>query len=229
METNSIIKSKIKKLKLLIVIFNFKLQKREIPAFRGAICEKVGLENVLFHNHMDSKFIYRYPQIQYKVLNQNPCIMCMNHGTEEILKLFQRPDIDININGKQFDLEIKEILIDKFECEILDDLQEYRIFNWFALNEKNFKKYINSNDYDRTNLLQKILIGNILSFAKGINWTVSDQIDVRILQLPNHRSFSFKDQKMIGFNINFLANVSLPNYIGLGKSVSRGFGMIQRI
>ena len=34
---------------------------------------------------------------------------------------------------------------------------------------------------------------------------------------------------MIAFSGRFTANVLLPDFIGLGKSVSRGFGAIQKI
>lgn len=34
---------------------------------------------------------------------------------------------------------------------------------------------------------------------------------------------------MMGFDIRFKSNVSLPDYIGLGKGVSIGFGMIKRL
>jgi len=34
---------------------------------------------------------------------------------------------------------------------------------------------------------------------------------------------------MVGFKETFAVNFELPNYIGLGKSVSRGFGTIKRI
>ncbi len=42
------------KIKVFIVTFDFELKRREIPAFRAAIVEKVGRENVLFHNHMQT-------------------------------------------------------------------------------------------------------------------------------------------------------------------------------
>jgi hypothetical protein len=34
---------------------------------------------------------------------------------------------------------------------------------------------------------------------------------------------------VIGFGCEFMANFSIPDYLGLGKSVSRGFGAVKRI
>ena len=39
----------------------------------------------------------------------------------------------------------------------------------------------------------------------------------------------FKDVKMTAYDLRFTCNVSLPNYIGLGKGVSHGFGTIRKI
>ena len=39
----------------------------------------------------------------------------------------------------------------------------------------------------------------------------------------------FKNQPMLGFQGEFVANVLLPDGVGLGKSVARGFGAVQRV
>jgi len=38
----------------------------------------------------------------------------------------------------------------------------------------------------------------------------------------------FKNQEMLTFQGKFVTNAVLPDYVGLGKSVSRGFGTIVR-
>jgi hypothetical protein len=89
------------KIKLFVVTFDLKSEKREIPAFRAAIIEKVGRENILFHNHFGQSFRYGYPLIQYKVFRRNPTIVCINDGSEEILKFFEQTKWDIVLNGKK--------------------------------------------------------------------------------------------------------------------------------
>ena len=42
------------------------------------------------------------------------------------------------------------------------------------------------------------------------------------------KSTQFKENKMIAFSGSFIVNALLPDEIGLGKSVSRGFGTIKR-
>ena len=37
---------------------------------------------------------------------------------------------------------------------------------------------------------------------------------------------SFKRQKLMAFNVEFSTNAFLPSFIGLGKGVSHGFGIV---
>lgn len=222
-------KDKSGKIKIFIIIFDFEIEKREIPAFRAAMIEKMGRENVLFHNHLENKFRYRYPLIQYKTVRRNPTMICINQGSEDILKLFEQVDLDLVIHGKRAEAKIKHISFDYFQCEFSSRPLRYRIRNWFALNEANFTKFIAlHNNGMKKEFLQRVLIGNILSFAKGIQWDVNKQIELSITNLPKSRFFAFKNHKMAGFDLNFMANMILPDFIGLGKSVSRGFGVIRR-
>jgi hypothetical protein len=75
--------------------------------------------------------------------------------------------------------------------------------------------------------LKRILIGNILTFAKGVDWWIEDEIIV----VPQLKAIDiqFKNQKMLGFVGEFYSNVCLPDYIGLGKSTARGFGMVAEV
>ena len=51
---------------------------------------------------------------------------------------------------------------------------------------------------------------------------------VKITQVLGTKTYRYKNVKLQGFDLVFKTNVSLPDYIGLGKSVSQGFGTICR-
>ncbi|MGD0951668.1 MAG: CRISPR-associated endonuclease Cas6 [Methanotrichaceae archaeon] len=40
---------------------------------------------------------------------------------------------------------------------------------------------------------------------------------------------TLKGTSVIGFRGDFMANFMIPDFMGLGKSVSRGFGTIERL
>ncbi|WP_370799976.1 CRISPR-associated endonuclease Cas6 [Xylanibacter rarus] len=98
------------------------------------------------------------------------------------------------------------------------------------LNKINYEKYIQTDDIiEKYQILENVLVGNILSFAKGMGIYFNNKIKVTILQVDEPKVYRFKNIKMMGFDIRFKSNVSLPDYIGLGKGVSIGFGMIKRL
>ena len=82
------------------------------------IIKKVGLENILFHNHLGTTYRYSYPLIQYKVIRKNPAIICINQGSEEILKFFEKTDWTLDIHDKVVKTEIKHISFDYFVCNL---------------------------------------------------------------------------------------------------------------
>jgi hypothetical protein len=101
---------------------------------------------------------------------------------------------------------------------------------WLALNEENYARYQASALTERQRLLERILIGNILSMCKGLGYVVTEKIEVSRLDVyPVRTPVRLKGIEMTGFKGTVAVNFELPDLIGLGKSVSRGFGTVRRI
>ncbi|MFN3557439.1 MAG: CRISPR-associated endonuclease Cas6 [Bacteroidales bacterium] len=218
----------LKKIRTLRIRFSGDLAGHEIPAFRGAIAAKVGHENVLFHNHLGKdSFSYRYPLIQYKNLSGQPGIVCIELGVDEIHKFFQHKDWSLSLSGRKLDMKIENLSLNQFTMQVWDKMFDYRIHNWVALNQQNYTKYLTLPDEEaRQEMLTAILKGNILSFAKGIEWNVSKPIELKIQSPLIPRQVKVKGTNVTAFNLNFSTNIFLPSYIGLGKSVSLGYGVV---
>jgi hypothetical protein len=218
----------LKSVRTLVVRFDLPLRPFEISAFRGAIIEKVGREHILFNHHIsDNKFLYRYPLIQYKSINRQPTILCLGEGVDEIHKLFNKSHWDIDLNGRKAVLTIDEMRFGNATLNVLDNVFNYQLHNWLALSEKNFQRYKNlNNEIEQIEMLEKILVGNILSFAKGMEWEITEQIKVRIQNIRKNKNLKYKSTHLLAFTIDFSTNVDLPQYIGLGKGVSRGYGVL---
>jgi len=219
-----------KKIRVLTVTFDTEIKEFEIPAFRGAVAEKVGRDNVLFHNHLaDSKLLYKYPLIQYKTIGRKPAIQCIDFAVDEIHKFFNKSDWSLKISDRWLDMKIHRLDLNQFTMQVWDKTFTYEIRNWIALNQENFKKYqLIENLSDKIIFLEKILIGNILSFAKGIEWNIEKPVILKIRELRDPRPVKHKSQTVMGFNLNFSTNVFLPSFLGLGKGVSLGFGVVHR-
>jgi hypothetical protein len=214
-------------MKLLRIEFREDIKQSEIPAFRGAIIEKVGRENALFHNHDNEGFHYRYPLIQYKRLYKKAAIICIEEGVEDIHKLFSQQDWQINFRDRSLDLRIERLETDIFEPQLTAKLNTYRLFDWIALNDCNYKLFKElETEVEQLLFLEKRLISNILAFANGINWQVDGQIIVRIHPDYEAKPLYYKQTKLMGFSLHFATNILLPKKIGLGKGASTGYGVV---
>lgn len=194
---------------------------------RGFFANK--FENVLFHNHKkNNDFRYKYPLIQYKIISGDPVVIGLNEGAILIVNNFL--DIDcLTLDDKVYKKPEGIINMKNNELKVTAETFKYKFITpWRGLNDKNFKKYkkLKNNDQGKNEFLSRILTGNILSFAKGIDWWIDQEIKVetRLEEVPIY----YKENKMPGFKGEFTANIKLPDLIGLGKSPSRGFGTIKK-
>ncbi|MEZ4885633.1 MAG: CRISPR-associated endonuclease Cas6 [Chitinophagales bacterium] len=223
------------KLRYFCVTFNAQIQPWEIPLFRGAIIQKVGMEHEWYHNHDNNApqkpaFHYRYPLIQYKTNHKKqPMILCLHESIEDIHAFFRQQDWSIELKGKPIKMSIEELNLQEFDLRVNPQSDTYQIQNWIALNQDNFREY-----HAIRSLTQKILYleskltGHILAFATGVDWKIEDRLQVEITELLGMRNANFKGQRMETFSLRFNCNAFLPNYIGLGKGSSMGFGVVKK-
>lgn len=228
---------------LLTVQFNLTLRPHELDYFRQAIIEIAGREHTLFHNHLSqTTYRYGYPLIQYRWVQGKPAIVCLREGCEELLHFFQHCGRTLRIKSEYREFSIHKVTFRRWQFFIAPYLQfHYRLASWLALNETNYqtfkqlKRQLHATSpthypHELLAFLERILIGNILSMAKGIGWTISEPIQVRITRIIREKTVWFKKKiPLIAFDILWKSNVRLPSYIGLGKGVSRGYGSLSRI
>lgn len=218
------------RVRVIKISFDTILKSFEVPAFRGAIVKLVGQDQVAFHNHVgDEGLLYSYPIIQYKSLNRKAGIVCIDGGVDEVYQLFSKNPGVIRIGNSGRSLQVESVKINKIDVGISDSKHSYLIQNWLPLNEKNFVQYSGLAGLSaKIAFLEKMLVGNILSFAKGINWTVDMPIQVSIDEVKKDDWVRHKGVKLKCYDLVFSTNVSLPYDIGLGKGVSMGFGTLIR-
>lgn len=195
-----------------------------VSMFRGYIGKKFP-EHELLHNHQEKGYTYRYPLVQFKILEGTPVILGIEAGADILMKILPEIEnlqlvhnhykvIDTNINIKQYKIQPTNIQ------------KSYKFVTpWLGLNQKNYKKYIQIDDWkERKALLNGILIGNILSMCTRMDIRLKEK-----LELHSHfdaTSASHKGVIYHSFIGNFRVNFDLPDFFGLGKGVSHGFGVV---
>ena len=198
-------------------------QGRRLRGFFGAEQEA----GSLLHNHGAAGPMYRYPLVQYKVLGGIPTVLAAEEGIPLVYPLVMERE-RLTLGEESF--ERGELRFD-LRKETMGDCTQARTYRflspWFALNQENHRVWQGSAPEERRALLERILAGNILSFAKGFHLTVENQLRVSA-ELESNRS-RFKDGQIVSFRGSFSVNYMLPDLFGLGKSVSRGFGAVRRV
>lgn len=218
------------KTRVLVVRYENHIAQYEVPLFRGAVIGSMqGTANELYHNHTDDSVAYRYPKVQYKRINKSAAIVAVDEGADIIGQFLSSDDTCLSIGKRKENFVVKDIRADQYLVQEWDSIFEYYLRKWLPLNSENYKEYVNIDDLsEKVSFLERILIGNILSFAKGIGVTLKPNIECRLTSMAAPRLQKYKGVKMMAFDVSFKANVLLPDYIGIGKGVSLGFGIIKR-
>lgn len=221
-------------LRYMSIIFEEALPPYETAAFRGAIAQLMHAQPI-FHNHDNEgltpqAFYYRYPLVQYKSDGHRPMILFLGNAVDQVYHLFEQLGQGIKIQNKDYSLAIKALKAKEYSIQTTSQQYKYKLHHWMALNDVNYQKFQELESMvEQLQFLEAILTGHILAFATGIGWQVDELIKVQITSFPIEKFMSFKGMKMQTFSLQFKTNVFLPEFIGLGRSVSRGFGILRRV
>lgn len=207
------------------------LKTRDAHKLRGYFGELFKEHSPLLHNHyQDGSLRYRYPQIQYKVINKTPQLIGIDEGADLLTQLFLKIK-EVNIDGKTHTIQSKNITQQEKEIGFSNALHEYQFKTlWMGLNQQNYSKFIKfKTEPEKDAMLNAILTGHILGFFKTFGVLLNPEERIMVKHQLTQKTTNFKGQKMLAFTGSFICNARLPDFIGLGKSTSRGFGTIKLI
>lgn len=221
-----------KYIKTLSVIYESEISNNEIIGFRGAVIKELGNSvDILYHNHEDNKkYRYAYPLIQYKRIRGNAAIVAISEGADVIGQFLAINNKEIDVYGKKLSMNVFNVIPSRLLVQTWERKFKYHLARWAPLNAKNYQIYQSlDNDIERKEMLKRILIGNILSFLKGIGVRIENEILINIIDLSEPYFTTNKNIKLTTFNVDFESNITIPNNIGIGKNASIGYGIIHEI
>lgn len=182
-------------------------------------------EYELLHQHQGTKLIYKYPLIQYRILGQKAIIIGIEDGAEVLNEIYPETG-KIKLGHIDYSIVERSVRVERVNFGTSDKFSTYFFATpWIALNQENYHNYQLMTFLERKEKLRRILIGNIISAAKGLNYQIEEEIKLDILKITT-TPCNVKKVPLIGFNATFMVNFALPKYLGLGKSVSKGYGAI---
>ncbi len=218
--------------KAILKLNNVSLKPQQVHKLRGYV-GNLFKDQDLIHNHNQEtgKVIYRYPLVQFKLIDRVPSIVCITEKAISVFHdLFMRLDA-ITIDDTEIPIFEKDLKLEDVAFGYSEETFVYEFLSpWIGLNQDNHTKYENtSDDAGRKDLLKRILTGNVLSMSKFLDYRLAPGQTIRTDLTVKPGTVKLKGKSMIGFKGVIKTNFIIPDYLGLGKSVSRGFGVVRRI
>ena len=212
---------------LLILHLKDQVSSDEIPSFRGAVIQSLDNKSLLFHNHVEDGFRYAYPLIQYKRIAGKAALVCINQGTKEVNELLESQPVSFRLKNHKIDFKIENITSAAHVVKIEETMTTYRLRRWIPLNSSNYAKFKEMDSMvEKIHFLEKMLVGNLLSFAKGVGVRFTQDVKCTILEISSSYQSKVKGVSMQCFDLLFRTNVSIPDYIGIGKHASINYGVV---
>jgi len=177
----------------------------------------------LLNGQYRKKFLY--PRVQVKILNEQIYLVGLSKSVDSILSLSEKFDsLDFgNITFKVNDINVIE------QTDILtpsNHPMRYRFLSpWVALNPATHKRYKVLDNSGKIKFLSQLLTHNILFLGKEMGLDIDTKI-YTWLSLSSLSPDPIGEKNWGSFNGSFKTNIILPNYIGLGNGITRGFGTI---
>lgn len=200
----------------------------DIPKLRGFFATRYP-KCILIHNHLsDGRFKYGYPSIQFKVIERIPTLIGLSEGFHILKEVFQNVN-ELIIEGENKRVWEKTIQVRMDEFGQTDAFYDYRFISpWMALKEENFATFKTLDKVEKQQFLRHLLRENLKTVSKGFHYNIPEINDVKVEGYFKPCPMNFKSVRMTCFNGEFTMNFLLPDYLGIGKQVARGFGTVQR-
>ncbi|MBI5326918.1 MAG: hypothetical protein HZB80_01280 [Deltaproteobacteria bacterium] len=183
-----------------------------------------------FHGHIGEDLVYKHPLIQYKVFGGTPLVVGLKEGAYLLKAL---PMLDhLEIYHRKHAIIKQNTVSDIISFGLSENMIRYSFSTpWIGLNEENYQEYVilKSKPADIKVLINRILAGNLLSMSKSLSYVVGDRIQVSST-LKESSIVEIKDGVgLTAFKGKFETNFLIPDFWGIGKFSSRGYGTVKRI
>ena len=168
---------------------------------------------------------YLYPRVQVKILNEQIYLIGINEGVDSVISLNERLK-SLDFGNITFDVEHTDLDSVSNQFTPSDNLVHYKFITpWVALNHMTGGKYKFLTNQEKPSYLNKLLGQNIIFLAKEVGVDLTDDILTKV-KVSSLFPKPVDDNKWGAFMGAFETNFILPNYIGIGNGITRGYGTI---
>lgn len=215
----------------------FRLALRSDRPMRGTATEVRGFfgnqfpHEILLHQHIPgtTATLYQYPKVQYRIAGGEVTAIGIAEGAAALGRVYDQFD-EIRLGPLTYPIVERqgEIVTEPFG--VTEAPRRYRFATpWVPLSPKNYPAFIRARGrQEQTALLERILTGNLLSASKTLGYVAAERI-VPSLTNWNQTVVDIKGTQVTGIEGEFRVNFAIPDGLGIGRSVSRGNGVVEGI
>ena len=168
---------------------------------------------------------YLYPRVQIKILNEQIHFVGIKEGVEPILSVVEKLE-SMNFGNITFGINKKEIGVEEDKFKSVSKQIRYKFLTpWIALNNPNLKKFKSLHDDNKIQFLLKLLNQNIIFIAKELGIKLNNKVHSE-LKLDSLFPKIVNDGQVGAFKGEFQTNFLLPNFLGIGIGITKGYGVM---
>jgi hypothetical protein len=180
------------------------------------------------HKDDSARFIHRYPALLGKQVKGDLIVTGISQGADCISHLI-RDEAMLGSGESICRITARDPAIRSEPFGTEDTIITYEFQTpWLALNQQNAKKFYDLNGKpQRDAFMLKLLAAQLQTLAKSLDCDI-------IVPISCEAKVRFKRERIERQNVmvflgKFRTNLQIPDYLGIGQSVSQGYGTIKRI
>jgi hypothetical protein len=205
---------------------NLPLRMEHARWLRGVVASKV--DRTELHHHCSHGIVYQHPLVRFDISTGNALVSGLDAGA--LLLRSTPPFLEFTFGRETYPVLAHQRRSARVDIGPTAEQHGYMLKTpYLALNQENHVRWNRGSKTDRERLLERIVVGNLLSLSKAIGLNVEERLCSDVHLEPDDWHEIKPGVRLLGFRGSFRVNFQLPDLWGIGKSSARGFGTLTRV
>jgi Cas6b C-terminal domain/Cas6b N-terminal domain len=198
-----------------------------VGELRSFLNKKITVYSAVHQNNA-AGFIHRYPALQCKQLKGDLITIGISQGASCLCQI-AHDKVTLGTGENTCRITASDLAIRPEPFGIADTVFTYEFLTpWLALNQQHAKKFYDlKGKQQRDVFMQNLLTSQLISLSKSLDYDMISQICCEA-KVRFRRERIDRENVMVFFG-KFRTNLCIPDHLGIGRSVSQGYGTIKRI
>ena len=193
---------------------------------RGALGEHFR-NDPLFHQHDESRVLYRYPLVQYRWHGGQAVVLGLGAGAQALAH-FNWPGVELRVGNRLLHVRDAVCEFHRHSITLTDHLVRYRFMApWLPFNQDLYQRYRGLDLAAQARERDRLAVAGLLLALRGFGVEITGRL-FAAFEMRSCRPCPYKGVQLLGFRGRLLTNLDLPDGFALGRAVSHGYGWIER-